>query len=99
MLTSSWHNRVNNMIELHERHAIQAQREHTNLGSRMMRVDMVAVRLEEDTLAYTELLSQNEDTDMHAAIHKRNAAENAFRIALQAIAMSVQLSLADFINR
>jgi flagellin-like hook-associated protein FlgL len=96
---TAWHNRVNNMIERHHDHMQQAQREHTNLGSRMARLDMIAVRLEEDTVAYSSLLADNEDTQMYDAIKRRDAAEAAFQAALRAIAMINQMSLADFINR
>ena len=93
------HNRFDNMLETIMQHAAQAQREHTNLGSRMARLEMVGIRLEEDEVAYTDLLSQNEDTDLAGTIMRKSGAEAAFGHALRAIAMTTQLSLADFINR
>jgi len=93
------HIRMNNMLEAIMIHSTQAQREHTNLGSRMARMEMVGIRLEEDEVAYTDLLSQNEDTDLASTIMRKNGAEAAFGHALMAIARTTQLSLADFINR
>ncbi|MCL2456689.1 MAG: hypothetical protein FWD19_03990, partial [Defluviitaleaceae bacterium] len=82
-----------------ETHFAQAQRAHTNLGSRMARLEMVWIRLEEDETAFTDLLSQNEDTDVVEALKRLEGAEAAFGYALQSIAKTIQLSLADFINR
>ena len=93
------YSRFNNMIELNMRHATAAQTEHTSLGSRMARLDMLKLRLEEDEIAYMGLLSDTEDTDIPAAIMRRNNAEAAFNNALRAVAAINQLSLADFINR
>jgi len=87
------------MIEAIMQHSTQAQREHTHLGSRMARLEMVGIRLEEDEVAYTDLLSQNEDTDLAGTIMRKNGAEAAFNHALMTIARTTQLSLADFINR
>ena len=93
------YSRFNNLLQLHERHTVQASREHTYLGSRMSRLDMIEVRLEEDEVGYTALLSATEDTDVSAAIIRKDAGEAAFNAALRAIAMVTQLSLANFINR
>ena len=91
--------RFNNMIELNMRHAAAAQAEHTALGSRMARLEMLQNRLEDDVIAYMGLQSDAEDTDIPAAIMLRNNAEVAMQNALRAIAATSQLSLADFINR
>ena len=93
------HIRFNNMIELNLHHAGRAQAEHADLGSRMARLEMLQIRLEDDEIAYTGLLSDAEDTDIPAAIMLRNNAETAMQNALRAIAATTQLSLADFINR
>ncbi|MCL2225810.1 MAG: hypothetical protein FWB96_12655 [Defluviitaleaceae bacterium] len=93
------HTRFNNMMEAFARHSAQAQREHTALGSRMARLDMVAIRLEEDEVAFTELLSDNEDADLIETMKRKNAAETAFNHALRAVAIITQLTLADSINR
>jgi flagellar hook-associated protein 3 FlgL len=99
MFSAAMHDRINNMLREIMEHAAQAQREHTNLGARMARLEMIGIRLEEDEVAYTELLSDNEDTDLSATIMRKLGAEAAFGHALRAIAISTQLTLADFINR
>jgi flagellar hook-associated protein 3 FlgL len=99
MFSAAMHDRINNMLREIMEHAAQAQREHTNLGARMARLEMIGIRLEEDEVAYTALLSDNEDTDLSATIMKKLGAEAAFGHALRAIALTTQLTLADFINR
>jgi flagellar hook-associated protein 3 FlgL len=99
MFSSAIHDRINNMLKYIMDHAGQAQREHTSLGANMARLEMIGIRLEEEEVAYTELLSDNEDTDLSGTIFRKNGAESAYGFALQAIARTVQLSLADFINR
>jgi flagellin-like hook-associated protein FlgL len=96
---SAIHNRFNTMLRTVMEHAEQAQREHTNMGSRMARLEMVGIQLEEDEVAFTDLLSQNEDTDLAGTIKRKDGAEAAFQHALMAIARTTQLTLADFINR
>jgi len=97
--SSAIHTRFNNLLESFQWHQAGVQREHTALGTRMARMDMVAVRLEEDQIAYTDLLSETIDVDLIEVMRRRDAAEIAFGHALRAIAITAQLSLADFINR
>ncbi|MCL1843310.1 MAG: hypothetical protein FWF79_05815 [Defluviitaleaceae bacterium] len=96
---SAMYSRINNQLERIMQHATQAQREHTNLGSRMARLAMIDIRLEEDKVSITALLSENEDIDQPATLMRLDGAEAAFGFALQAIARTTQLTLADFINR
>ncbi|MCL1845411.1 MAG: hypothetical protein FWF77_05875 [Defluviitaleaceae bacterium] len=93
------HNRFDNMLRTVKDHIAQAQRQHSQLGARMARLEMVSIRLEEDEVAYTDLMSQNEDVDLSAAIMRKAAAEAIFNHSLRAIAITTQLTLADFINR
>jgi len=93
------HQRFNDMLELHEKYSTNIMREHTSLGTRMARLDMIHHRLEEDEIHYTALLSRNEDADVAGTIIRRNGAQVAFRDSLQSISMMTQLSLANFINR
>jgi len=93
------HQRFNDMLQLHEKYSSNIKREHTNLGTRMARLDMIHHRLEEDEIHYTSLLSKNEDADVAGSIIRRNGAQAAFRDSLQSISMMTQLSLANFINR
>jgi len=88
----------NNMLFLIDRHIDQITREHTQLGARMQRLDMLENRLEADEVAYERLTSQNEDTDMYRAIMLRVNAETAFQASLMANSGVMQLTLANFIN-
>jgi flagellar hook-associated protein 3 FlgL len=92
------HDRFNNMLNLLERHSANAMKEHTQMGSRMYRLELMQIRLEEDEAAYTKLMSENEDTDMARAIMLKAAAEAAYAASLRASANLVQLSLANFIG-
>ena len=90
--------RFNNMLYLHNRHSMQAISEHTNLGSRMARLDMTQNRLEENEISYTSLLSAVIDTPYHEAITRLNNGQAAYQAALRANAMLMQLSLVNFIG-
>jgi len=93
------HDRFNNMMERHTGHMTNAQTQHTNLGTRMARLDMLYHRLEEDHIHYTALLSAQEDTDVPGTIIRLNSAQSAFNDSLRATGIVTQLSLANFINR
>lgn len=93
------HDRFNNMMERHFQNMTTAQTQHTNLGTRMARLDMLQHRLEEDHVHYTALLSDTEDTDISGTIMRLNGAQAAFGDSLRATGITTQLSLANFINR
>jgi len=99
LVNSILHDRFNNILDLVQRHTLNTVSEHTRMGARMAKFDMMLVRLEEDEVAYTELLSDTIDTDMIATFKRKESAETVFGFALRAIANTTQLSLADFINR
>jgi len=90
--------RASTMLHLHERHSAQFIREHTHVGTRMARLEMLQIRLEEEEVQYTALLSENEDTNMTEAILRKTNAQAAFQAALRSSAMVVQLSLVNFIR-
>jgi flagellin-like hook-associated protein FlgL len=92
------HTRFYNMLGVFSQHKDIVQREHTSLGSRMNRVEMLTIRLEEEEINYTALLSANEDTPLQEAIMRKAAGEAAFAAALRANAMVVQLSLVNFLR-
>ena len=90
--------RIRNMMRfMDDYHMVDAIREHTSLGSRMRRVEMFEIRLEDAEHNYLRLKSENEDVDMHHALVKQAIAEAAYQQALRAIANNVQLSLIHFI--
>jgi flagellin-like hook-associated protein FlgL len=87
----------NNMLFLLDGHIDQITREHTQLGARAQRLDMLQHRLEADEVSYERLTSQNEDTDIARAIMLRVNAETAFQASLRANAGVMQLTLANFL--
>ena len=86
------------MIDLLERHVTANTREHTLLGARMVRMELLQNRLEADEVTLNDLTSSNEDTDMIRAIILRASAEAAFQASLMANSGIVQMSLANFIR-
>ncbi|MCL2189350.1 MAG: hypothetical protein FWC16_00240 [Defluviitaleaceae bacterium] len=97
-IQSVMHDRFSVMLGHFTSHVDIVQREHASLGSRMNTIDMLVVRLEEEEISYTALLSANEDTPLQDAIMRKNMAEAAFQAALRANAMTVQLSLVNFLR-
>jgi flagellin-like hook-associated protein FlgL len=88
----------NNMLFLIDRHIDQVSREHTQLGARMQRLEMLRNRLEQDEVSYERLTSDNENTDMYRAIMLRMNAETAFQASLRANTGVIQMTLANFIG-
>ncbi|MCL2400528.1 MAG: hypothetical protein FWC91_12390 [Defluviitaleaceae bacterium] len=90
--------RLRNMIRfMDDFHKVDATREHTSLGSRMRRVEMFEIRLEDAEHNYSRLKSENEDVDMHQALVRQAIAEAAYQQALRAIANNIQLALINFV--
>jgi len=97
MIRSALNERLEHMIRLMDGHSVGATREHTHLGTRMRRVEMFEIRLEQDEGNITRLKSDNEDVDMTWALLQQATAEAAFQGALRIIANNVQMSLVQFI--
>ena len=97
-LQAALYDRFNNMLYLIDRHSAQAMKEHIQIGTRMYRLDLMQVRLEQDEASYTKLKSDNEDTDLEKAIMFKFVAEAAYQASLRANSNMVQLSLANFIG-
>ncbi|MCL2204040.1 MAG: flagellar hook-associated protein FlgL [Defluviitaleaceae bacterium] len=92
------HDRINNMLELFNRHADNVIAEHTRMGTRMSMFEMMDVRLSEEEAQMEQLLSATADTNMADAIMRKAAAEAALQAAMRAMAMTVQLSLVNFLR-
>jgi flagellin-like hook-associated protein FlgL len=98
MAQSALFDQFNNMLYLVPMHAEQTTREHTALGARMVRLDLIQDRLEADYVAYNRLKTQNEGTDMLLALTRRMSLMAAFEASLRANSGIVQMSLANFIR-
>jgi len=90
--------KFNNMLFLVDRHADSAAREQTLLGSRMVRLDLLQSRLEQDAVTFELLTRDNDATDIPLALIKKASAEAAFMASLRANSGVVQMSLAQFIS-
>jgi len=90
--------KMDNMLRLIDRHADNASREQTLLGSRMVRMDLLQSRLEQDAVTFELLSRDNEATDIPRALILKASAEAAFMASLRANSGVVQMSLAQFIN-
>jgi len=71
--------------------------EFTALGASMERMEMIAVRLDENEDTFRMLRDQNENIDYIEVIMRLNAAEAVFQAAMQVGARISQLSLVNFI--
>ncbi|MDR2751183.1 MAG: hypothetical protein LBC41_11025, partial [Clostridiales bacterium] len=97
VLSTVLHDRFNNMLSVCDSHLAIISREHTDLGARMNRLELVLTRLEQDESSYKELMSDNEDVDMMEAIMLKSSAEAAYQASLKAGANIVQMTLSNFI--
>jgi len=88
----------NNMLFLVDRHVDNSTREQTQLGARMVRMELVQNRLEQDEVSYTLLTSDNEDTDIIRATIDRFSAEALFMASLRANTGIIQMSIANFLR-
>lgn len=73
--------------------AIQA-----DLGGRQNRLDMLSERYGQDTINYTQMLSDVEDLDTAEGIMNFSMAETVYRAALSVGAKIIQPTLVDFLN-
>jgi hypothetical protein len=98
MARDALHNQFNNMLFLIDRHVDNSTREQTQLGARMVRMELVQNRLEEDEITYNLLTSDNEDTDLILATIRRFSAEALLMASLRANTGVIQMSLAQFLR-
>ncbi len=71
--------------------------QHTDLGARMNRLDLIKSRLDEEELSYTNLLSETEDADFVQVIMDLASAEAIYQASLRTGSGIIQTSLVDFI--
>lgn len=85
------------LIGFCDKHLSTIGTEHTDLGSRMSRLELINTRLEDDRVSYTKLMSDNEDVDYAEAIMKLNGLESVYQASLKTGGSIMKLTLADFI--
>ncbi len=96
-IKTACHDIFNSMLKKLEGFTSTVSSEHTSLGTRMNRVDVIEARLGDDTTNYTTLMSKNEDTDYALAIMKLNSAETTYQAAMQVGAKIMQMSLVNYL--
>jgi flagellar hook-associated protein 3 FlgL len=72
--------------------------EHSELGARSNRLDMVESRLDQQEVTATQVLSDNEDVDMEKVIMDLTNQESVHRAALSVGSRIMQPSLLDFLK-
>ena len=76
-------NRFNNLVQRVSHFAEDVSVQHTDLGVRMRRLEIIEERLELDALNFEELFANNIGTDMYAAMNRLAAANVAYMAAMQ----------------
>ncbi len=71
--------------------------QHTNLGVRMNRIELIQDRLGDDSVNYTKLMSSNENVNYAEAAMNFNVANASYNASLKVGMTITQLTLADFL--
>lgn len=86
------------MISNLDGHINNITRKESEVGSKMNRLSLTINRLADDNINFTELLSKNEDVDMHEAVLKLQAQETVYNAALMSSGKIMQQTLLDFMR-
>ncbi len=90
--------RFNTMLGKMDHHLAIVSKEHSDIGSRMKRLELTQNRLSEDKINFQELMSANEDVDLTEIVMLLNNQELVYKASLMAGARIIQPSLVDFIR-
>lgn len=71
--------------------------EHTDLGTRMNRMELIKNRLSEDEYSYTDLFTNTIGTDYSSAIIELNSSKTIYQAAMQIGANIMQISLVNYL--
>lgn len=69
-----------------------------DIGGRVRRLEILQSRYEQDTLNYTQMLSDAEDADYAEVMMNYSMAQSVYKASLQAGALIIQPTLMDFLN-
>ena len=89
--------RFNNLIGRMDAHISNISVQHTELGTRMGRLEMISERLEDDSLVFEELATNNHGVDTAEMIMKMSSAEVALMASMQIGLNNMQMSLLNFL--
>lgn len=91
------HNLFNGMLGMLDMFVGTVSTEHTALGTKMNRADLIDNRLGDDEYNFTKLMSDNEDADYMDVIMRLNSSETTYQAAMQVGAKVMQLTLINFL--
>lgn len=90
--------RFNAMVGKLDKYMETLSREHSDVGSRMKRLELTKNRISEDEANFKALMSENEDVDLAEIIMLFNNQEMLYQASLMAGSKVIQPSLVDFIR-
>jgi flagellar hook-associated protein 3 FlgL len=90
--------KFSNMIGSIDKHSQNISKEHADMGSRMIRLDFVSSRLEDDRDIYFDLMMKNEGADLVETSIMISEALATYQASLSVGAKIIQLTLMDFIR-
>ncbi len=85
------------MIDKLTEHKNVISKEHTDLGARQVRLDVIQVRLEDEFLNLNSLLSNNEDVEYEEAITNLNMVQSVYDASLKLTSKIAQMSLLNYL--
>lgn len=89
---------MSSMITTIDEYKSRVAVEHTEIGVRIKKIELVQTRLKNDNTSYTDLMSKNEDADLGEVMMNFNTANAAYQASLR-IGMNInQMSLADYLR-
>jgi flagellar hook-associated protein 3 FlgL len=89
--------RFGDLMSMCDKHFSKITEEHTDLGSRMKRMELIQTRLQDDRVNYTKLMSDNEDVDFADAMMHLSSLEAIYEASLKTGSNIIQLTLANYI--
>ncbi len=89
---------IDTFIDTFQEHLDNINTLRSDIGGKTNRMELVLNRIGDDTINYTQLLSDAEDADMSEIIMKLKNAENVYQASLSTGARVIQPSLIDFIS-
>ncbi|MCR4435070.1 MAG: flagellar hook-associated protein FlgL [Clostridiales bacterium] len=97
-LESGDHQTIGNLLGTFDENINNLLRVRADVGARQNRIDLTSNRLDNDTINFTKLMSDNEDVDMAEAIMNLKNEENVYRSSLAGGARIIQPTLVDFLK-
>ncbi len=91
-------NKIGDLIKNFDDNVNNALRVRSDIGARINRLELTENRLQNDTVNFTKLMSENEDVDMAETIMNLKNEENVYRASLSGGAKIIQPSLVDFLR-